>query len=96
MTTFAELEAEAAELYPLGDRVQANLMAHRQRHSHIEAKTVSAEQLETATRIHWQKTKHFWAPQWDDLNDRQKRDVRNHMAIAFRAVGFYVEGDDRD
>lgn len=97
MTTRAELETEAAELYPNapGRMFNGEPFPRFEQQAHIQAKTISAEQVEKAAKEVWRHQvgadtsgfyKHAYAHTVTKCMDTAR--------AAFRAAGFYVEGEE--
>lgn len=87
MTTLEQLEAEAAELYPLNE--PAPIFAVRQRAAHVRAKTLGTEQLDRAVLGHICKGD---KDVFEKLSDQSLQYWRRDAARYFEAAGFYVEG----
>ncbi|GAA4924439.1 hypothetical protein [Nesterenkonia rhizosphaerae] len=93
-----DLKAEASEKYALGERVQANLIAHRQRAAHVEKGTVSAEQLETAAMANFtgSPTVTFADLEaWESLTEAVRKTWRERTGATLNAAGFYVDRSQR-
>lgn len=93
MTDREQLEAEAAELYP---------MPAPSRTVHVRAKTISAEQVEAAAEsldpAPWDEPflvdiQRFFDEQGSPV-EKRKAQARVNARAVLRAAGFYVEGDD--
>ena len=87
MTTLEELTAEAAELYPYQHTTD-----HLRRCTYVRAKTITAEQVEQAAKGWHEATNGEGS--WERTEPRIRELVRIKALGAFRAAGFYVEGEE--
>lgn len=99
MTTREQLEAEAAELYPITKALDVDhtavVIAHRS--AHVRAKTVSAEQVEAAARHMRDQATRSLEDIGVYLITMSPNQVKHWFTFGqdtLEAAGFYVEGDD--
>lgn len=82
MTTREQLEAEAAELYP---------MPAPSRAVHIRAKTISAEQVEAAAEAYLGSIIWLEAGQFQSMDEKSRSVARYEARRVLAAAGFYIE-----